>query len=501
MSEPPHRQSQQCAAPTADLLAHLQFTNHFAALGPDFSTRVKAQPLENPRLVDTSPQAFELLDLKNPNTDSLVKLLNGEATEAPYEPVASIYAGHQFGAWVSQLGDGRALILGQVRNSRDELWELQLKGSGQTPYSRFADGRAVLRSTIREYLCSEAMAALGVPTTRALGMIDSQTRVFREDIERSAMLLRLAPSLVRFGSFELFASRQQTQQVKVLADHLLNHYRPHLLEAENPYLALYGDVIERTAQLIAQWQSVGFSHGVMNTDNMSMLGLTIDYGPFGFMESYQPGYVCNHSDHSGRYAFNRQPDIAWWNLACLGNALLSLIPLEAAKSAVETFRDHYQSAFRSKMQNKLGLMSAEEGDAALIEDWLQLMHNQSADFTLAFRALSHYSSADSQATTLADIFSPSSEFNDWLNRYRLRIEQQPADDKQRQELMQANNPLYILRNYLAQEAIERAEDGDYSGVRRLREVLSRPFEEQAGCSDLALPLPANQRQIAVSCSS
>ena len=483
-------------------LSELKVVNHFAALGEEYFSRVQPQPLTNPKLVDINPEVARLLDLDPTKLgENLLAMLNGEQLPPSFEPISMLYAGHQFGVWVPQLGDGRAMILAQIENSAGELWELQLKGSGATPYSRSADGRAVLRSTIREYLCSEAMQALGIPTTRALGLIDSDTPVYREEVETGAILMRMAPSHIRFGNFEVFASRNQEDEVQKLADLVLKHHRPELLKLENPYLELYRDVIQRTAELIALWQSVGFSHGVMNTDNMSILGLTIDYGPFGFMESYNPAYICNHSDHSGRYAFNQQADVAWWNLAAWGNSLLSLLDLEQAKEAVQEFKSIYQAALIERHMQKLGLNALQDGDGKLIEDWLNLLQQQSVDFTNAFRALSHFSTESEKPEGLLGLFTHSGDFKRWLERYRARLAEQSTTDQQRQQQMLAVNPKYILRNYLAENAIARAKQGDYSEVIKLREILSKPHEEQPQNEIYADSAPAWASGISISCSS
>ncbi len=483
------------------LLQHLEMPNFHAGLGDDFADPVAIQSLENPRLVDRSPEAAALLDLDEANSQELVSLLNGDCLDARMQPIASVYAGHQFGSWVPQLGDGRAHLLGQVRGKNGQLWELQLKGSGQTPYSRFGDGRAVLRSSIREYLCSEAMAGLGIPTTRALALIDSDSPVQRERTERGAIVLRMAPSFIRFGHFELFASRHRMDMVDKLLDHILLHHRPELREADNPALALFEDVIERTARLMAQWQLQGFCHGVMNTDNMSMLGLTIDYGPFGFLDTYNPAHICNHSDHGGRYSWSRQADIGWWNLACLGNSLLERISLKQAQASLEVYRDHYQAGFRSLMKAKLGLQDLPGvEDDSLIEDWLQLLYQQSADFSLAFRSLSEFDESAGHPLHKGGL-KPSAALNNWLGRYRQRLQKQADTMADRHSAMQAVNPLYLLRNHLAQRAIDRAEQGDYREVARLRKVLATPFTRHEGADDLAEPPPSNEQGIAVSCSS
>ncbi len=496
--------TESSTADQQDWLSRLKVVNHFHKLGESFSTRVQPLPLDNPRLVDINPQAAELLELSSGDLSDrqmLTELLNGQYVPDSFEPLSMLYAGHQFGVWVPQLGDGRAITLAQIENNEAQLWELQLKGSGPTPYSRHADGRAVLRSTIREYLCSEAMHGLGIPTTRALGLIDSDTPVYREEVETGAILMRMAPCHIRFGNFEVFASRNQNEEVRQLADFVLRHHRPELLQTDQPYLELYRDVIQRTAELISHWQSVGFCHGVMNTDNMSILGLTIDYGPFGFMEGYDPGYICNHSDHSGRYAYNKQPDIAWWNLAALGNGMLPLLDIDQAREAIEEYKNLYQNSLIARFRDKLGLANPSPEDSQLIEDWLNLLQQQGIDFTNAFRALSHFSPQRDMSEELQQLFANSQEFQGWIEAYKARLAKESLTDQQRQQKMLRTNPKYILRNYLAENAIARAKQGDYSEVVKLREILTHPFDEQPENQIYAESAPAWASGISVSCSS
>ncbi len=310
-------------------LEGLRFDNTYARLPDAFSARLAPTPFtSHPYLVSFNPDAASLIDLdpKEVQRPEFVQYFSGARMLAGAEPLAMLYAGHQFGHYVPQLGDGRAILLGEVRNDRGEKWDLHLKGAGQTPFSRHGDGRAVLRSSIREYLGGEAMQGLGIPTTRALCLVGSEDEVLREEgVESGAMLVRLAPSHVRFGSFEVFAHRRQMAHLKQLADYVIENHFSHLQGASDGYFSFFREVVQKTAELVAKWQAVGFAHGVLNTDNMSILGLTLDYGPFGFLDDYDAGLICNHSDRGGRYAFHRQPNIANWNLHALGEALLSLI--------------------------------------------------------------------------------------------------------------------------------------------------------------------------------
>jgi serine/tyrosine/threonine adenylyltransferase len=339
----------------------LRFDNSYARLPPAFYTRLAPTALPDPYLVAYSDSAARTIGL---DPDALhdhaaIEALAGNRPIAGTEPLAAVYSGHQFGVYVPRLGDGRALLLGEAIGPTGEHWELQLKGSGKTPYSRMGDGRAVLRSSIREFLCSEAMHHLGIPTTRALAVIGSDAPVFRETVETAAVVTRMSPTFVRFGSFEYFYWTQQHDLLRQLADYVIERHYPECRDAARPYLALLEQVARRTARLVAQWQGVGFAHGVLNTDNMSILGITIDYGPFGFVDQFDAGYICNHSDEQGRYAYNMQPQIAHWNLYALGQALIALTEdIEATKAAIDTYSGEYARAVEAVFHAKLGLADA-----------------------------------------------------------------------------------------------------------------------------------------------
>ncbi len=486
----------------------LQFSNSFARLPDRFYQRLEVTPLHKAHLAVYNRQAAELLDLHpdEAQRDDLHALFNGEKELPGSEPLAAIYAGHQFGHLTAQLGDGRAILLGEVTNAAGERWELQLKGAGITPYSRRGDGRAVLRSTIREYLCSEAMHGLGIPTTRALLMTGSEEEVYREQIETGAMLLRMAPSHVRFGSFELFYYRREIEPIQQLADYVISHHYPELVNHETRYLELFRQITLRTAEMIAQWQLVGFAHGVMNTDNMSVLGLTLDYGPFGFLDSYEPGYICNHSDPYGRYAFDQQPYIGGWNLSKLGQALLPILGGEpnAATTAANTILEEYdprlQQHYHRGMLNKLGLKESRDGDKALIDDLLKLLANNRIDYTLFFRALCDFNEGK-ERNPLRDQFLDRNGFDSWAGRYRDRLQAEGSQRQARGEQMKQANPKYILRNYLAQQAIEQAEKGDYSEIERLHKLLQHPFDEQPENEHYAAAPPEWSNELEISCSS
>ena len=479
----------------------LRWTNRFASLGAEFFTERPAQGLPNPHWVAASPACAALLGWPDDWQASSTALaaFSGNTPWPGMQPLASVYSGHQFGMWAGQLGDGRALWLGEIDTPAGPM-ELQLKGGGVTPYSRRGDGRAVLRSSIREYLCSEAMAALGVPTTRALCITGSDLPVARETIETAAIVTRVAPSFIRFGHFEHFAHHGRHAALRQLADHFIAHHAPECAEAPEPggrITALLKKVSLQTAELMAHWQALGFCHGVMNTDNMSMLGLTLDYGPFGFMDGFDPGHICNHSDDRGRYAYTRQPSVAFWNLHALAQALLPLLEgdREAAGErlleSVEAYRERYASAMLAQWRAKLGLAGEQGDDQALADDFLRLMAASRADFTQTFRRLSR---ALSSPEPLRDLFIDRAALDAWLNRWQARVT--PASEAQ----MLAVNPAVVLRNHLAEGAIRAAQAGDFSETERLLKVLSHPFDEPALPSDAALP-PDWAQTLEVSCSS
>lgn len=480
----------------------LQFDNTYARLSDIFHQRVRPTAVPNPYLVAFSPDAARLIDLhpESATTQGFLDSFSGNVDIPGADPVAMRYAGHQFGTYVPQLGDGRAILLGEaVGQGR---WDLHLKGAGQTEFSRFGDGRAVLRSSIREYLACEAMHALGVPTTRALCVIGTPMLVYRETPETGALVVRMAPSHVRFGSFEVFAHRGQTEAVRQLADYVIDNHFSHLTGSGTKYVDFYREVINRTARLMAHWQAIGFAHGVMNTDNMSILGLTLDYGPYGFMEEFDPGFICNHSDHSGRYAFDQQARIGFWNVVQLGRSLLSLMAIEEAQAALETYADAFNQAMNRLMKAKLGLTTEAEGDDLLWQDLLEVMRAGKSDYTLTFRALADFRTGEgSDNHSLLEMLGSTPEATSWLEHYRSRLIAEQSDDSTRRVAMNRVNPKYVLRNYLAQVAIEKSQAGDHSEVDRLRGVLAMPFDEQPEMSHYAKPGPPWSKHLVVSCSS
>jgi uncharacterized protein YdiU (UPF0061 family) len=469
-------------------------------------------PLPAPYFVAASAKAAALvgLDPARLATDEYVALLSGNRVAARSQPLAAVYSGHQFGVWAGQLGDGRAILIGELNGTAGPM-ELQLKGAGLTPYSRMGDGRAVLRSSIREFLCSEAMAALRIPTTRALAITGSDQGVMRETVETSAVVTRMAPTFVRFGSFEHWFYRDKPEELRQLADYVIHTFYPELTAEANPYTALLAEVTRRTARLMAQWQGVGFMHGVMNTDNMSILGLTLDYGPFGFMEAFDPRHICNHTDQQGRYSYANQPQIGHWNCYALGQALLPLIgDVDQAQQALGLYQPEFARAMDEILHAKLGLRTALAEDRALFDAMFKLMEEGSVDFTRFFRALGKLEAepagldrdgAAHPDAMLRDMFIERGAFDAWAVQYRQRLRAEHSVDADRKAAMDEVNPKYVLRNYLAQVAIEKAQQKDYSEIARLLSVLERPFDEQPENEAYAALPPDWASHLEVSCSS
>jgi uncharacterized protein YdiU (UPF0061 family) len=473
-------------------------------LGPALAVPQAPQAVPQPHWVARSTALAEALGLQDwLNSPEALALLSG-ATEPPGGTRATVYSGHQFGVWAGQLGDGRALLLGEAHTPLGPM-ELQLKGSGLTPFSRMGDGRAVLRSSIREFLCSEAMHALGIPTTRALALVGSPLPVRRETVETAAVVTRVAPSFLRFGHFEHFThTTPDRAQLQALADAVIARFYPEAADAAQPYAALLEAVTRRTAALLAQWQAVGFCHGVMNTDNMSILGLTIDYGPFGFLDAFEPNHICNHSDHQGRYAWARQPNVALWNLHALAQALLPLMDddTDVALAALQAYHSAYPQAMLDAWRAKLGLASAEEGDRDLADALLKLMAQDRSDFSITFRRLCGFSTAEAaDNSAVRDLFIDRPAFDAWAALYRARLAREGSVDAERALRMRRRNPKYVLRNHLAEQAIRQAREGDFSEVQRLHRLLQRPCDEQPEHeADAGFP-PAWAAQLEVSCSS
>ena len=482
----------------------LSWLNSFAQLGADFYTPLAPQPLPAPYWVGRSASAARAIGLHESwlASNELLEVLAGNEPMTGTQPLASVYSGHQFGQWAGQLGDGRAILLGEAG-----AMEVQLKGAGLTPYSRMGDGRAVLRSSIREFLCSEAMQGLGIPTSRALCITGSDAPIRRETTETAAVVTRLAPSFIRFGHFEHFSHSGQHAQLRILADYVIDRFYPACRSSDplvgNPYAALLEAVSGRTAVMVAHWQAVGFCHGVMNTDNMSILGLTIDYGPFQFLDAFNPDHICNHTDAQGRYAYNKQPNIAYWNLFCLGQALLPLIgEPELAMAALESYKTVFPAALEQLMCAKLGLLDAggeaQEDDRTLIEDVLKLLAQDRVDYTIFWRRLSR-SNGGSNMQAVRDLFVDRPAADAWLLRYSERVGHIPRGPSA--ELMLKTNPKFVLRNHLGEQAIRAAKLKDFSQVNTLLMLLESPFEEHTGFDTYADFPPDWASGIEISCSS
>ena len=466
----------------------------YAELPQEFYNLQNWQGFDNPLLVIENSQLKQELGLENIEKQKLLDIFNCSSSIENLKPLSMAYSGHQFGQYVEQLGDGRGLLLGEI-NSSEGLVDIHLKGAGKTPYSRFGDGRAVLRSVIREYLCGEAMHALSIPTSRALMIIGSDEIVIREKSETAAMLARTAKTHIRFGNFEYFHYNNKPEYVKVLADFCIDNYPAYFSRTKNTYEEFFRSVVEQTASMIAQWQACGFSHGVMNTDNMSILGETFDYGPYGFMEDYLPTYICNHSDHQGRYAFKNQPYIGLWNCSALGHALSSLISEEAQGEILQTYEEIFQSTLAKIFREKLGLKQDQSEDATLIQGLLDIMESEKLDYTNTFRNLTQ--ALTNKITPELD----SAVAKSWIVSFQERQTKEGLSADKKLISMNQVNPKFILRNYMAQEAIEAAENNDFSGLETLIIILSKPFEEHEEFQNFANKSPAWAKDLEISCSS
>jgi uncharacterized protein YdiU (UPF0061 family) len=475
----------------------------YARLPADFYTPQAPTPLPQPCLIAFNPDLGRQLGLSGDPGPRDIDTLCGNRVPAHVQPLATAYAGHQFGVYVPRLGDGRALLLGDITDVDGSRHELQLKGAGRTPFSRGADGRAVLRSTIREYLASEALHGLGIPTTRALAIVGSDQPVYREQIETAAVLARLAPSHVRFGSFEYFHYQGRHAQVQALADFVIDGHFPELTDHEDRHARLLDAVVERTARLVAAWQAQGFVHGVMNTDNMSVLGLTLDYGPYGFLDHFEAARVFNHTDRHGRYAYANQGRIALWNLHALAQALSSLIDAPRREAALERFEPLFVGAYGELMLRKLGLRQPQAEDASLVDSLLHALQDGRADYPAFLRRLGAFRphDADTRRPLLALSRTPKA-IDEWLDAYGARLGRETDSADARQADMEAANPLYVLRSHLAERAIRLAADQQqYDEIERLRRLLARPFSPQPGAEAYAEPPPADAGDIVLSCSS
>ncbi|MBX3034607.1 MAG: YdiU family protein [Bdellovibrionaceae bacterium] len=477
----------------------ISFDNSFQRLPPLLFERVEPTPLKNPKLMALSPACLRDMGWSEDGIDAneLVEWLNGTRHWPGEQRISTRYAGHQFGVWAGQLGDGRAISLGEFLH-QGRRFEIQTKGSGLTPFSRMGDGKAVIRSSVREFLCSEAMAALGIPTTRALALINGEDEVERESVERSALVARVFPSNLRFGHFEYCFHFDHPAELKELEAYTRTLFFPEAATTEE----MLEEIVRRTADLIAAWQSVGFAHGVMNTDNMSILGLTIDYGPFGFLENTRLDHICNHSDHRGRYSFGKQPNIALWNLERLLVCFTPFVDRDRLLGLLGQFAPRFTDSWLRRMSDKLGLSHQGEKDADLITDLIGLMHENEWDFTFFFRSLCSYEAGKPESLEAFWRRQPKDEaFDPWLRRYDERLIRDGMDPGERRKRQRKVNPKYVLRNHIAQDVIEAVEKDDDRQLRRWLNVLLSPDEEHPEFDSFAGPTPPARRNLMVSCSS
>jgi len=476
-------------------LNEIKLTNSYLSLDEVCYDKVAPTPLANPYLIHVNKDVARTLDIDEEElkTEAFVQLLNGEYKPQGSEPFAMCYAGHQFGHFVPRLGDGRAINIGTI-----DKYHLQLKGAGLTEYSRHGDGRAVLRSSIREYLMSEAMHGLKIPTTLCLALIGSEHDVKRESMEKGAIVCRVSTSWVRFGTFEYYASQGMFEELKALADYVIEENFPHLKGKNDVYTMLFNEVMVITSRLMAQWMSVGFNHGVMNTDNMSIAGLTIDYGPYAFLDDFRHEQVCNHTDVEGRYSYTNQPAVAKWNLQMLMKALSPIADMEKMENILVIYDKIYVRYLHYYMCKKLGLEGTVEGDPELIDDMYDMLENLHVDYTLFMRTLSQYEHKGDRTALLATgmYHEP---MNAWLDRYDERI--QYIDKTVRKNQMLSNNPKYVLKNYMLQEAIDAAENGDFSVVDDLFKIAQQPFDKHPEYERWAGATPEAFKNQKLSCSS
>ncbi|MCY0967142.1 protein adenylyltransferase SelO [Parathalassolituus penaei] len=485
-------------------LADIRLDSHYRQLPDHLYHEVGPEPLPDPRIISTNHKVAEQLGIDPCSLDPqlLAQWLGGHQLPPGSNPLAMKYAGHQFGVYNPQLGDGRGLLLGELVHAQ-EHWDLHLKGAGHTRYSRMGDGRAVLRSSIREYLVGEALTALNIPSTRALALCATSLKVRREMVENAATILRVSRCHVRFGHFEHLYYSRQHEALRELADYCLQRFYPQCLQAEDPVLAMFRTIGRRSAAMVAGWQAYGFLHGVMNTDNMSILGETFDHGPFAFIDTWKENAVYNHTDELGRYAFSKQPDVVHWNLSALAQALLPLTTLEGLKAALDEFPEQFKNAYQARMRERLGLASELPGDEELISHWRSLLNQYELDYNPLYRALAL--AQTSRANGEADLdelelipWLP--VLQEWLPLYRARLQQEQRSSGDRKTAMLAVNPAYTLRTHVAQHIIDAAEKGDYAPLNQWLQVLQNPFVDHPGLEDWK-KAPQGSGFVMLSCSS
>ena len=458
-------------------------------MGAEFYSALPANPPADLALIIDNRELREQIGLTDEDLNKIQSYcLNPNAND--FDTFAMVYAGHQFGQFVNQLGDGRGIFLGQTNHDYD----LHLKGAGKTPYSRFGDGRAVLRSSIREYIASEVMNNLNIPSTRAVALFISEEKVLRDSYESSAVLLRSSQSHIRFGHFEFFHYRNESKQVKKLADYAIENYSLFNESAEEPYVNFFQTIVQKTAQMISKWQGVGFCHGVMNTDNFSILGETFDYGPYAFMESLNPEFICNTSDYEGRYRYSNQPYIGLWNCSALGEALKTLIPEAKIEEILKTYEQEFSSNLRKIYLDKLGLTEHQPGDDELIQDYLSLINNENLDYTQSFRSLVKIIQEE-------DLIKSSGSLEKWKKRFLKRHEFEKSDLRDRLDMMKSINPYITPKNFQIQKVIDAVEKGNYEALHSFCDAFKNPFEENSKTQVFDEVPGENEANIRTSCSS
>lgn len=465
----------------------------YSLLRHDFYSKQAQEPLNNPFLIHINKILLDELDLSKESYEDLMLIFNGTIQIPNIQAVSMNYAGHQFGQYVQQLGDGRGILLGEIE-AKNKYLDIHVKGSGKTPYSRFGDGRAVLRSSLREYLCGEAMHGLGIPSSRSLMIFGSNDVVYREKSETAAMIVRTAKTHVRFGSFEKFFYDGLFDRHKELCDYVISQYLPDKEKSNKKYSYLLESIVIKTASLIANWQSVGFCHGVMNTDNMSILGETLDYGPFGFMDNFNPSHICNLSDTSGRYSYQNQPYVGMWNCTALANTFKHLINKEEITKIMSLYEKTYAKQLFALYKNKLGLSENRNTDEALVQELLNVMEVQNLDFTRTFRSLSNILKTNNSIKVDDSLKS-------WSQKFKERHDIEIADIDSRITQMNKMNPKFILRNYMLQNAIDQAEEGSYKEIDILMKLITKPFEENLEYERYSEESPEWAKSLGLSCSS
>lgn len=477
-------------------LDSLKLKSPYLYLDEEFYKFTQPIPLENPYLIHFNSSGAKLLNIKDNQQNKLqfIELANGTLKPDGVQIFSMCYAGHQFGNYIPRLGDGRAHNLGKI-----DKWNLQTKGSGETPYANLADGRCTLASSIREYLMAEAMYHLGIPTTRSLGIIGSDTKIVRNQIEKAAITMRLSTSWIRFGTFEYFYYLKANEKLEQLADFVIQESYPHLHNVKDKYYKLFCEIIQKTAKLLAKWQAIGFCHGVLNTDNISIEGLTLDYGPFSMMDEFNYNYICNTTDKAGRYAYGEQVNVMYWNLTKLSKTFIPLVTKDKLETKLNEFEQFiYFDTYIDEMRKKLGLFNKQNDDKSLIEKLIKTLHESYVDYTQFFRLLSKYRG---DKMPLYEIAMEPVVLDDWLKLYDKRLQKETLSQEQRLQKMSQINPKYILKNYMLDMAIKKAQQQDFSMVETLIYIAQHPFDELAQYEHFTGDIPQEYQGLLLSCSS